>query len=113
MPAIDSALAGDLLIADTLLCRLYAGDTGDDTPNPANRFALRAAEMGDFGAIVASVGRPYVWAQELCGLRFLAEGLAEGGGQQKGPQASLSADRMQVNIDMRCCNRNTAALNTL
>jgi len=65
-----SISGGDLLNHDSFLSCLFPDDDGVDTPNPANRFALAAVDMGEFSGYVAEIGRAYLWAQRLCGLQF-------------------------------------------
>jgi len=81
--------AGDLLMPDSLLSCLYAGDDGSTTPNPANTYTTL---LGEFSKYVSEVGRPYRWVQWLCGLQFLANDAA------LKPQVSVSACHMADTI---------------
>ncbi|KAL8560659.1 hypothetical protein ACOMHN_052675 [Nucella lapillus] len=76
----SSITGGDLLLAHSVLDELYPGDHGDTTPNPANQYELSRYGMGEFGQYVGNVGRPYMWAQWLGGLQFLATMPSDGGG---------------------------------
>jgi hypothetical protein len=60
-----------------LLGELYAGDTGEDVPNPAAvhvlgtaSWAAAAAAAGQPLSSPKGGGRPYRWAQQLAGLRL-------------------------------------------
>uniref|UniRef100_H2ZCI5 THO complex subunit 5 homolog n=1 Tax=Ciona savignyi TaxID=51511 RepID=H2ZCI5_CIOSA len=44
------------------------GDWGTTCPNPASLFLLQNEDLGE---VFGNIGRPYLWAQELCGLEFL------------------------------------------
>lgn len=65
--------AADVLNGHCILNELYPGDTGNDSPHPATTFLLKAAGIpDDFPHFLPEVGRPYIWAQRMCGLDFMA-----------------------------------------
>ena len=60
--------------------------------------------LGDFSKHVTEVGRPYLWAQWLCGLQFLADDPVKA-------QVSLSASHMAETVSrLRQRVRNRLAL---
>lgn len=63
----------DLLNPDSILNCIYPDDFGDHSPNPATAFILQRGGMEEFSSYVSQIGRPYLWAQWLCGLQFLVE----------------------------------------
>ncbi|KAI0221809.1 THO complex subunit 5-like protein [Lamellibrachia satsuma] len=84
---------GDLLSPDSLLTCLYPGQTGTDTPNQSNNFALQRLGMGEFSSYLKEVGRPYLWVQWLCGLNFLDVSCSTATAS-----AAFSASHMQTTI---------------
>jgi THO complex subunit 5 len=65
--------AGDVLNGNCILNELYPADTGNDSPHPATAYLLKAAGISqDFHNFITDVGRPYIWAQRMCGLDFMA-----------------------------------------
>lgn len=67
------ALADEpILSAASLLTALTAGDLGLESPHPKTHYQLRAVrcDAQRFAALLATkkLGRPYRWAQQLCGL---------------------------------------------
>lgn len=70
---ITGVSAADVLNGDCILNELYAGDTGSDSPHPATAYLLNAAGITEeFSHFISEVGRPYIWAQRMCGLDFMA-----------------------------------------
>lgn len=70
---ITGVSAADVLNGHCILNELYAGDTGNDSPHPGTAYLLSAAGISDnFQNFIPEVGRPYIWAQRMCGLDFMA-----------------------------------------
>ncbi|XP_032517733.2 THO complex subunit 5 homolog [Danaus plexippus] len=70
---ITGVSAADVLNGDCILNELYIGDNGNDSPHPATTYLLNAAGIvEDFHYFIPEVGRPYIWAQRMCGLDFMA-----------------------------------------
>lgn len=70
---VTGVSAADVLNGHCILNELYLGDTGNDSPHPATSFLLKAAGISDdFPVFISEVGRPYIWAQRMCGLDFMA-----------------------------------------
>lgn len=68
--------AGDVLNSQSILQALYPNDLGLDSPHPATSYILKCNGIdGDFSQYIPELGRPYVWAQRMCGLDFLASDL--------------------------------------
>ncbi|KAL7645639.1 UNVERIFIED_CONTAM: hypothetical protein RMT77_004025 [Armadillidium vulgare] len=69
----SKALLTDILNSDSLLTLLFNGDTGTETPNPANEYQFQKLRLNGLTAEhIKIIGRPYKWAQTLSGLSFLA-----------------------------------------
>jgi len=60
-----------LMDPDQLLCCLHPDDYGLKCPDSAAYFKLDKIPASDVDAVFYQLGRPYVWAQHLCGLQFL------------------------------------------
>lgn len=70
---ITGVSAADVLNGHCILNELYAGDTGNDSPHPGTSFLLSSAGISEnFQNFIPEVGRPYIWAQRMCGLDFMA-----------------------------------------
>lgn len=70
---VTGVSAADVLNGHCILNELYPSDTGNDSPHPATAYLLKAAGINeDFQHFIAEVGRPYIWAQRMCGLDFMA-----------------------------------------
>ncbi|XP_026735108.1 THO complex subunit 5 homolog [Trichoplusia ni] len=70
---ITGISAADVLNGHCILNELYPGDTGYDSPHPATTYLLNAAGITeDFQHFISELGKPYVWAQRMCGLDFMA-----------------------------------------
>ncbi|XP_014367181.2 THO complex subunit 5 homolog [Papilio machaon] len=70
---ITGVSAADVLNSDSILNELYPGDNGNDSPHPATTYLLNAAGVTEhFQNFIPEVGRPYIWAQRMCGLDFMA-----------------------------------------
>ncbi|CAG5045918.1 unnamed protein product [Parnassius apollo] len=75
---ITGVSAADVLNGDCILNELYTGDTGNDSPHPATTYLLNAAGITEnFHDFIPEIGKPYVWAQRMCGLDFMAVVLDE------------------------------------
>lgn len=65
--------AADVLNEHCILNELYPGDSGNDSPHPATSYLLKAAGISDsFDHFIFELGKPYIWAQRMCGLDFMA-----------------------------------------
>ncbi|KAJ8679912.1 hypothetical protein QAD02_015699 [Eretmocerus hayati] len=60
---------GDMLVSESVLRELYPGDTGLESPNPANSYQLAKQKLGSFASL--GLGIPYKWAQRMAGLHFI------------------------------------------
>ncbi|XP_075978025.1 THO complex subunit 5 [Anticarsia gemmatalis] len=70
---ISGVSAADVLNGHCILNELYLGDSGSDSPHPATSYLLKAAGITeDFPHFISEVGKPYIWAQRMCGLDFMA-----------------------------------------
>lgn len=70
---ITGVSAADVLNGHCILNELYPGDTGSDSPHPATSYLLNAAGITeDFQHFISELGKPYIWAQRMCGLDFMA-----------------------------------------
>ncbi|XP_063825643.1 THO complex subunit 5 homolog [Ostrinia nubilalis] len=70
---VTGVSAADVLNGHCILNELYPSDTGDDSPHPATAYLLKAAGITEeFQYFIPEVGRPYIWAQRMCGLDFMA-----------------------------------------
>ncbi|XP_023245652.1 THO complex subunit 5 homolog [Copidosoma floridanum] len=61
--------AGDMLVSESVLRELYPGDTGIESPNPANSYQLAKQKLGTFLSL--NLGTPYKWAQRMADLKFI------------------------------------------
>lgn len=70
---ITGVSAADVLYGDCILNELYIGDNGNDSPHPATVYLLNSAGITEeFQHFIPDVGKPYIWAQRMCGLDFMA-----------------------------------------
>ncbi|XP_053609992.1 THO complex subunit 5 homolog [Plodia interpunctella] len=70
---VTGVSAADVLSGHCILNELYPADTGNDSPHPATAYLLNAAGISeDFQHFIPDVGKPYIWAQRMCGLDFMA-----------------------------------------
>lgn len=74
---VDVKLVKELQLGDNSLLRsdsmfhcLYQDDTGQESPNCANRILLNNMGIISIEAHLKHVGHPYRWAQILCGLFY-------------------------------------------
>lgn len=70
----QSIAAGDIITQDRILSSLYVDDYGNDSPNPKTSYQLQNLQLtaSDFGRILdeKKLGKPFKWAQRLCGVSF-------------------------------------------
>ena len=57
---------------ESILCSLYPGDTGLESPNLANHYQLQNVKLGPFSDLITQLGFPYIWAQRVSGLDFIS-----------------------------------------
>ncbi|XP_050092714.1 THO complex subunit 5 homolog isoform X1 [Anopheles aquasalis] len=73
---IAGTATGDILSMDTILSELFSNDTGLESPNPKTNYQLNEIiEDADLFITLLKergLGKPYRWAQELCGLEFIS-----------------------------------------
>ncbi|KAG6452815.1 hypothetical protein O3G_MSEX007801 [Manduca sexta] len=70
---VTGVSAADVLNGHCILNELYPGDTGNDSPHPATAFVLNSVGISEtFQYFISEVGRPYIWAQRMCGLDFMS-----------------------------------------
>lgn len=71
----SSGTTGDILRTTTLLNSLFGNDNGEISPNPKTKYQLSALGINynSFNATLEEkeFGKPYIWAQKLCGLDFV------------------------------------------
>lgn len=73
MKPVAGVSAADVLNGHCILNELYPGDTGTDSPHPGTAYLLSAAGIiGEFQQYIPEIGRPYIWAQRMCGFDFMA-----------------------------------------
>ncbi|KAJ0176562.1 hypothetical protein K1T71_007741 [Dendrolimus kikuchii] len=69
---VTGVSAADVLNGHSILNELYPGDIGNDSPHPATAYLMSAAGITEnFNHFVSEVGRPFIWAQRMCGLDFM------------------------------------------
>lgn len=72
-----SVAAGDIITQNRILSSLYDGDIGQDSPNPKTSYQLQNLQMNpsDLHKTLdeKKLGKPYMWAQRLCGISFTAK----------------------------------------
>lgn len=93
---ITGVSAADVLNGHCILNELYPADTGNDSPHPATAYLLKAAGISeDFQHFIPEVGRPYIWAQRMCGLDFMAAVLDDAKTKVIQPCQSLSVTTVE------------------
>lgn len=69
-----SVVASDIITQERILSSLYTDDYGEASPNPKTMFQLQHVQLNpeDLGKILSEkkLGKPFVWAQNLCGISF-------------------------------------------
>ncbi|XP_053673269.1 THO complex subunit 5 homolog [Anopheles nili] len=72
--SLSGIAAGDVLSVDTVLNEVFPGDKGEETPNPRINYQLQqlSIEVNEFANLLKerSLGKPFLWAQKLCGLDY-------------------------------------------
>ncbi|KAG7308553.1 hypothetical protein JYU34_005770 [Plutella xylostella] len=75
---VSGVSAADVLNGHCILSELYPGDTGNDSPHPATEYVLKSAGIKEkFPSFISEAGRPYIWAQRMCGLDFMTAVVGE------------------------------------
>uniref|UniRef100_A0A2M4BFD1 Putative tho complex subunit 5 n=1 Tax=Anopheles marajoara TaxID=58244 RepID=A0A2M4BFD1_9DIPT len=72
---ISGTATCDILSMETILSELFSNDTGLESPNPKTNYQFEEI-MEDADLFISllkekGLGKPYRWAQELCGLEFI------------------------------------------
>ncbi|XP_026467651.1 THO complex subunit 5 homolog [Ctenocephalides felis] len=67
----DLFSSSDLIAPMSILNCLYKNDNGETSPNLTNSYKLQKLGLGDLIPLLGDLGRPYIWAQKLCGMDFL------------------------------------------
>lgn len=66
----------EVVCAATILNALSAGDLGKESCNPTTHFQMRDSDLdpSTFASVLQAkdLGKPYQWAQQLCGLDFVS-----------------------------------------
>ncbi|GBP85219.1 THO complex subunit 5 homolog [Eumeta japonica] len=95
--------AADVLNGHNILYALYPGDSGNDSPHPATSFLLNMHGIQEeFQQFIPEIGRPYVWAQRMCGLDFMIALTNEDKRKMMSPCAKLSVVSVEnVLINLR------------
>ncbi|XP_034239809.1 THO complex subunit 5 homolog [Thrips palmi] len=70
---ITGLFASQLMTPENILCSLYPGDTGKESPNVANDYQLQNVGLGPFSDFISDLGAPYIWAQRVSGLDFISQ----------------------------------------
>lgn len=63
--------AREVLQGESIVGELIEGDSGTESPNPANHYQLRKVGLVSYASVVHKLGYAYSWAQKVCGLDFL------------------------------------------
>lgn len=93
---VTGVSAADVLNGHCILNELYPGDTGHDSPHPATSFLLKSAGTTEhFSHFISEVGRPYIWAQRMCGLDFMAAVINDQKNKAIEPCQSLSVTTVE------------------
>lgn len=75
---VTGVAAGDVMSQENILNELFPGDNGEGSPNPKTKFQLQEIGIGmdKFLSMIKekNLGKPYKWAQELCGIEFVDSG---------------------------------------
>lgn len=81
----------EVLSNDNILTELLEGDFGLESPNPCTSYQLKKVGFNSFHTLVQDLGYLYRWAQELCGIDFLAK--------QKKNRLETSDNLSQITVD--------------
>ncbi|XP_062560482.1 THO complex subunit 5 homolog A [Armigeres subalbatus] len=75
---VNGVAAGDVMSQENILNELFQDDNGEGSPNPKTKFQLQDVGIGmdKFISMMREkdLGKPYKWAQELCGIEFVDSG---------------------------------------
>ncbi|XP_058462311.1 THO complex subunit 5 homolog [Malaya genurostris] len=75
---VAGVAAGDVMSQENILNELFPDDNGECSPNPKTKFQLQEVgiSMDKFLPMLKEkdLGKPYKWAQELCGIEFVDSG---------------------------------------
>lgn len=75
---VNGVAAGDVMSQENILNELFQDDNGEGSPNPKTKFQLQDVGIGmdKFISMMKEkdLGKPYKWAQELCGIEFVDSG---------------------------------------
>lgn len=84
-----TSFSSQLITPESILCSLYPGDIGLDSPNVANHYQLKNVGLGSFGDLAGQLGYPYNWAQRVAGLDFISYNLQDKPGTSHALQVIL------------------------
>ncbi|XP_065075856.1 THO complex subunit 5 homolog [Ochlerotatus camptorhynchus] len=75
---VSGVAAGDVMSQENILNELFPDDNGEGSPNPKTKFQIQEVSIGmeKFISMMKekNLGKPYKWAQELCGIEFVDSG---------------------------------------
>nr|XP_019548244.2 LOW QUALITY PROTEIN: THO complex subunit 5 homolog [Aedes albopictus] len=75
---VSGVAAGDVMSQENILNELFPDDNGEGSPNPKTKFQIQEVGIGmdKFISMMKekNLGKPYKWAQELCGIEFVDSG---------------------------------------
>ncbi|KAE8748894.1 hypothetical protein FOCC_FOCC004299 [Frankliniella occidentalis] len=91
---ITGLFARELVSAEKILCSLYPGDLGLESPNFANHYQLQNVGLGQFSELIPQLGTPYLWAQKIAGLDFISHDRISGSSSTQ--QARIEVSRASV-----------------
>lgn len=63
--------------SDNVLNELFPNDCGLESPNPANYFIFNKFGITSLASYFKDIGKPYIWAQTVCGLEFPELGITD------------------------------------
>nr|CAB3266948.1 THO complex subunit 5 homolog [Phallusia mammillata] len=90
-----SDASDSFLKASNLLTCLTPNDFGLQCPNATTNFSMDKVSASELSAAFQSVGHPYMWAQQVCGLEFLS---AENS-RQPGEDMQISFSHMKGTVE--------------
>lgn len=75
---VAGVAAGDIMSQENILNELFPDDNGEASPNPKTKFQLQEVNLDaeKFATMMKEkdLGKPYKWAQQLCGIEFVDSG---------------------------------------
>uniref|UniRef100_A0A182QXG2 Uncharacterized protein n=1 Tax=Anopheles farauti TaxID=69004 RepID=A0A182QXG2_9DIPT len=93
---LSGVAAGDVLAVDTVLNDLFQGDRGEEIPNPKIKYQLQelSIEISQLVHILkkANLGKPFLWAQKLCGLEHITVAYTANRGSHNARNEFTAAD---------------------